>query len=537
MKDLARNLRRPSGRADLPSLEERLGLLLLVRLGLVLAVLLATGLASKQTGLTFLQAAVPSGVFMAVTVAAELIGRVGRRAALAAHRTMLPLDAIYLVIMTVPAGGPRSQLMVLFYLHLVAVTLLGSARSALRIALWDSFLFTLVPILGLASRVGQLLGVADVQSPLAADTALAIMGFWAIAFCTAGFSMVSERELRRNRNELEALAVMTAALEAASDADTARRLLLAHTVGALGFKRGVLIVPGGSSLVAAQAAPGEPAAISEAPDVRFPPSADSTVQRAQGEHGVLALSHLDRQGDPFTSALLPDARNVVVTAVGAGPEAPVLIVEHGGRLVGERLARRTMLMVGQFASHGMLTLAGIQALADQERLAAVDGLTALANRRQFDATLTREVAVARRRNEPLTLVLIDIDHFKAVNDTAGHLAGDEVLRNLARALRGVCREMDLVARYGGEEFALVLPSCDAEAALSVLARADRAIRAEPALQGITISSGVATLVEHAEDDAGLIAAADRALYASKRAGRDRATVAAPVISTRGRSSR
>jgi diguanylate cyclase (GGDEF)-like protein len=176
----------------------------------------------------------------------------------------------------------------------------------------------------------------------------------------------------------------------------------------------------------------------------------------------------------------------------------------------------------------MLALAGIAMLADQERLAAVDGLTGLANRRHFDATLTREVANARRRREPLSLVLIDIDHFKLVNDTAGHLAGDEVLRSLALVLQSASREMDLVARYGGEEFALVLPSCTADAAVQVLARVGAAMRDQAALIGITVSAGVASTPDHAEDAAGLVAAADAAMYASKRAGRDRVTVAPAV---------
>ncbi len=524
-----RHLHRPSGRADLASLEERLGLLLLVRLGLVLAILLASGLASTEIGLTFGQAALPSAAFVAVTAAAELIGRSGRRAALATHRTMIPLDAVYLVLMTVPTGGPRSQLIILFYLHLVAATLLGSARSALRLALWDTFLFILVPTLGLASRIGELLGVADVAAPLATDTAVAIMGFWAIALCTAGFSMVSERELRRNRNELESLAVMTSALEATTDADVARKTLLAHTTGGLGFKRGVLVVTAGTSLVATRAARGEAAPVTEVPTPsRKAPRPDSAVGQAQREHRVLAMARLVPEADPVASALLPNARNVVVASIGSGEEAPVLILEHGGRVMGERLARRTMLMVGQFASHGMLTLAGIAALADQERLAAVDGLTGLANRRQFDSALAREVAVACRRREPLTLAIVDIDHFKEVNDTAGHVAGDEVLRSLGVVLRDATREMDLVARYGGEEFALVLPSCDAQAALGVLERVDRSMRSSGVLRGITVSSGVATLFDHAGDGSGLIVAADRALYASKRSGRNRATVATPA---------
>ena len=98
-------------------------------------------------------------------------------------------------------------------------------------------------------------------------------------------------------------------------------------------------------------------------------------------------------------------------------------------------------------------------LEQVQRLAATDGLTKIANRRTFETTLEREVARAARSAEHLSLVLLDIDHFKRLNDAHGHQAGDEVLRNVAAALSCACRDFDTAARYGGEEFAVVLPGC------------------------------------------------------------------------------
>ena len=109
------------------------------------------------------------------------------------------------------------------------------------------------------------------------------------------------------------------------------------------------------------------------------------------------------------------------------------------------------------------------------RLAASDSLTGLANRRELSSALMREAARTARTKEPLSLAVIDIDHFKDINDTFGHLVGDEVLRQVADAMAGSVRDGDLVARYGGEEFAVVLPNCAGDGALAVVERVRAAV--------------------------------------------------------------
>ena len=151
-------------------------------------------------------------------------------------------------------------------------------------------------------------------------------------------------------------------------------------------------------------------------------------------------------------------------------------------------------------------------------LAAVDPLTGVGNRRLFDQALGIEMGRARRYGEPLSLVLADLDHFKRVNDTRGHAAGDEVLREVGRALRECARGADVVARYGGEEFAVILPHTTLEQALRFAERARRAISGLPA--GVTASFGAAQLGPQ-DDAARLAAGADAALYRAKAAGRDR----------------
>lgn len=176
-----------------------------------------------------------------------------------------------------------------------------------------------------------------------------------------------------------------------------------------------------------------------------------------------------------------------------------------------------------------------------DALSATDELTGIANRRTFQARLEDEVAAARRYRRPFALVLVDVDHFKAINDQFGHPAGDEVLRRVARLLKDSVRGHDLVARYGGEEFAILLPAAGREATLVIAERCRRAIeRAEWPDRPVTASLGAAILEDLRGGATEILAAADKALYASKHDGRNRTTVAAepgaPAIAA-GRTAR
>jgi len=153
-------------------------------------------------------------------------------------------------------------------------------------------------------------------------------------------------------------------------------------------------------------------------------------------------------------------------------------------------------------------------------LATTDALTGLRNRRAFDHSLQLELAIVDRRDAPLSLLMLDVDHFKRINDSLGHEAGDKVLLAIARLLSGCARVIDVVARVGGEEFAVILPNTDAPGALEVAERMRIAVAQANWLgHPTTISLGVATLQEK-EDACGLYARADAALYAAKAAGRN-----------------
>jgi diguanylate cyclase (GGDEF)-like protein len=164
-----------------------------------------------------------------------------------------------------------------------------------------------------------------------------------------------------------------------------------------------------------------------------------------------------------------------------------------------------------------------------EQQAVTDPLTALANRRRFEERLRAEVDRTRRFPKPVGLVMLDIDDFKAVNDRWGHVAGDDVLRAVAAALRANARDIDLAARYGGEELALILPGADLAGTEHAAERVRRGVEElDLPLRDdhgrplhVTVSAGVAALGEGPSDAAELVAAADAALYRAKRAGKNR----------------
>ncbi|MEQ8403258.1 MAG: PleD family two-component system response regulator [Roseitalea porphyridii] len=168
-------------------------------------------------------------------------------------------------------------------------------------------------------------------------------------------------------------------------------------------------------------------------------------------------------------------------------------------------------------------------VAESIELAVTDGLTGLHNRRYLDTHLQSLVDRARKRGRPLSLLITDIDHFKAVNDTHGHDGGDEVLREFGRRLRGQVRGMDLVCRFGGEEFVIVMPDTSAVMAAEIaerlrldVAETPFAVGADRSKIAVTASLGVATLDPASDEDgAALIKKADLALYEAKNGGRNK----------------
>lgn len=180
--------------------------------------------------------------------------------------------------------------------------------------------------------------------------------------------------------------------------------------------------------------------------------------------------------------------------------------------------------------------------AQEGEKARIDGLTQVANRRRFDEYLFQEWSRHIRMQQPLSLLICDVDHFKLYNDGQGHQAGDECLKSVAKAINRCYRAGDLVARYGGEEFAMVLPQTNRAGAVQVAERVRAAVEAaalphpaSPVCDWLTVSIGVACITPpaHASSDArALIQQADRHLYLAKKLGRNRVSYEDEEYTTR-----
>lgn len=229
-------------------------------------------------------------------------------------------------------------------------------------------------------------------------------------------------------------------------------------------------------------------------------------------------------GTPASAAFLPLVhRGAFIGSLNLLSRDPARFASGSSTDFLERLAALVAVCLDSALATERLKLAGL-----------TDGLTGVHNRRYFESRCLEEVQAARRSKLPLVCLLLDVDHFKRINDTHGHPAGDAVLRYVARLIRAQLRGSDVVARYGGEEFVVLLPATPPTAALDTAERIRRVIAAqsmpvqvaEPLR--ITVSLGLATL--GAGDDpvkqaADLVQRADQALYAAKQGGRNRVQAA------------
>lgn len=200
----------------------------------------------------------------------------------------------------------------------------------------------------------------------------------------------------------------------------------------------------------------------------------------------------------------------------------------------ESLVQESKRMAGRSEYVGLRMRESAEKIEELERNldsairdATIDGLTGVGNRKSFDAVIRRMAGEAMNSGDELALLMIDIDHFKKVNDTWGHQTGDTVLRHLARIVQKAVRGEDHVARYGGEEFAVLLPRTDAQSAVKVaenirhaLAREPLALDVTPPMTPVTVSIGVACY-EHGDPLAEWVERSDAALYQAKREGRNR----------------
>lgn len=517
-------MRQPRGGAantpqpgEIVSLAERMGYLQALRVAFAVFVLASGLFASKTIHATFTDLTLVTAAYLVLSALSEGLRRMSSRPRLTVVAGMLLIDGVYLAWVVYSTGGSASPLRFLVYLHLIAVTLLASYRSGLKIALWHSLLFFVVYYAQAAEILEPTPGGPNpTDATFHRDSILGVMTFWIVALGTAAFSSLNERDLRRRKLESDSLADMAGELETQSEVDVVARTLLEHVCSTFGLKRGLVVesVAEGGDLLAYRG-PGEPVDLGQ--------RIDGVVRRADESRQPQLVKKLSDTEDRRLSALLPFARNIIVVPLIAERD-PIgfLVVEHGGSPVA-RVHRHVVQTTGQFAKLGALALSNRRLMQRIQKMADTDSLTGLANRRTFQKVLEQELSRAARNGDQVTLMMLDVDHFKRFNDQHGHQAGDEVLTLVAKTLRDASRDFDTPARYGGEEFAVILPSCSPKESLPVAERLRALVGKVETLAPVTASAGVATFPNHASDLTSLIKAADEALYESKRAGRDRIT--------------
>jgi diguanylate cyclase (GGDEF)-like protein len=261
------------------------------------------------------------------------------------------------------------------------------------------------------------------------------------------------------------------------------------------------------------------------------------VQAMSFRPGGLADQVL-RSGDWLVSSDAPHSRHrlsalaraegirafICLPLAGARGQVGVLYVYRADR--DDFSAEETELLI-TFARLAAGAIDNARLYGQTAQQAQTDALTGALNRREFDERLAAELRRARRYAKTCALLLLDIDHFKSVNDTHGHPAGDAVLKELARLLQAQLRDVDCVARYGGEEFVALLPETDSQAARGVAERVRAALAAgaftlpDGATRRVTVSIGVACFPQCADSAAALVTHADQAMYAAKQGGRNR----------------
>lgn len=209
-----------------------------------------------------------------------------------------------------------------------------------------------------------------------------------------------------------------------------------------------------------------------------------------------------------------------------GANGPLAVVGFTDREAGQPFTPGDLRAARILAMPAALALAADghrQAAIEAWRLVSTDALTGLLNRRSFDVRLFAELERARRQHDQLALLMIDLDHFKTINDALGHLRGDQVLRCVADRLQRSVRVFDLCTRYGGDEFAVLMPSATSETAIMVAERIRDAVKRHCTVNGlpVTVSVGVAFSGGQQSD---VLALADHALMEAKRAGKDTVNV-------------
>ena len=507
------------------ALSDRMSYLLVLRLALAAVTIAWAAIRPEALGTPFIVLLAIAGAYGGVAVASEFVRRRMRRGFIVMSAALI-LDGLFLAYAMYVTGATQSPLRFLIYLHLVAVSLLASYRTGLKVALWHSLLLFVV----LYAQAASLVPPVDVIPGAAIDfdrmPVLNVTSFWLFALATSIFSAMNERELRQRRTDLQTLVDVGARLDDVGDPVHQAKIVLDGLADRFGFSRGAMIGYSEDKLVllASRGATGVPS---------LPVAPDSVIATAWERREVLTVRRIDPERNPLLSSVLPGAQNLLVAPMIAdGRAIGAIVVEHQSRSI-FGVERRITAVMGQFAAVAALNLRNAVLLRHVQDLAERDSLTGAANRRMFQLALERIITEreedgAAGDGQVTTVLFIDLDDFKVVNDTLSHAAGDALLVAVTERISELVREDDLVARLGGDEFAILTEDLpDLERASSMADRLSRELRAPYHIgnQALTISASIGiacarepkeTPAESAEE---LVRNADVAMYMAKANGK------------------
>jgi diguanylate cyclase (GGDEF)-like protein len=500
------------------ALSDRMGYLLILRLAMATVTVAWAAIRPDSLGTPFTTLLGVTAAYIGVAVASEVIRRRTRRGFIVVSLALL-VDGVFLAYAMYITGATQSPLRFLIYLHLVAVSLLASYRTGLKVALWHSLLLFVV----LYAQAASLVPPVDVIPGRAIDfdrmPVLNVTSFWLFALATSIFSAMNERELRQRRADLQALVDVGARLDDVADPVLQARVVLDGLAARFGFERGVVLgaVEGNAVVLASRGAAEQPS---------VPGPADAIIAKAWERRELVLVKRVSPVANPLLSSLLPGASNVLVSPLIAdGRPVGAIAVEHRSRTV-FGIERRVASVMGQFSAVAALNLRNAALLRHVQDLAERDSLTGAANRRMFQLTLERTLASRRaQRTDAIAAVLfIDLDDFKIINDTLGHATGDALLVAVTQRIGGLVRDDDLVSRLGGDEFAIL--TSDRADLRNARAMAERLVRdlRMPYVVGehtITVSAsiGIASARDAGADAQELVRNADVAMYMAKANGK------------------
>nr|WP_199714794.1 diguanylate cyclase [Micromonospora radicis] len=449
------------------------------------------------------------------------------------------------LVLSVPSDQPPGLYAVLLAVVLLAA-LLGVATA------WRLARVTTRPLVELAGAVDRVAaGDLTARVPVRSGDEIGRLAgaFNRMTRETGGYlaALASSRDQLRGH-----LAVLGDTLASTHDLQRILRVILHSALAATGARAGAVLLTEPGGLLVAQC--------TEGLDGRWSGTGPVRVPLGSGVLGGVAATGRPCRGRTDTDAVPPgeprcrtylavpfaaptggpsatgadrsagtgaDGSAVAAPAVATAPLGVLVLYD---RLGGEEFDDDDLATLRTFAGHVAVAVDNVRVHEEAQRLSLTDPLTGLWNYRYLRESLRREVERASRFGRMVSVLVLDLDRFKTVNDTYGHAAGDTVLAEFARRVRGEIREVDLAFRQGGEEFVVLLPETDARGAAIVAERLGAAIRGAPvAVVGhadgqvsipVTVSIGIAVYPDHAGSGPGVLEAADGALYAAKAAGRD-----------------